>query len=205
MRMAWLQRLLHAVVLLLVQGSAVGPTWWANHSQPAPTWPRAATLPSVSRRRRALLTQQLNAAWLKPEVPVWDPLLPWRPRVKAFFPRRRGRLFHRRTAVGPRRARWRGWPQRGCRIGEATNPGPPLPGTPIGGDRPARERSPPRPAQRVFCPVPCCPCSDARRARGWTNVASMKNHIDAHLAGSLQGDVPATWLDSHALAVWCVG
>ena len=26
----------------------------------------------------------------------------------------------------------------------------------------------------------------------------MKNHTDAHFAGSLQGDVPATWVDSHS-------
>ena len=59
-----------------------------------------------------------------------------------------------------------------------------------------RDRSPPRQSQppRVFCPVPTCPCSDPARARGWATVATMKSHINAHLAGSLQGDVPIAWL-----------
>ena len=49
---------------------------------------------------RGRLTQQMNAAWLKPAPPVWNLL--------------------------------------------------------IGGDGPARKRSPPRPAQQVFCLVPSC-------------------------------------------------
>ena len=58
-----------------------------------------------------------------------------------------------------------------------------------------RDRSPPRQSQppRVFCPVPTCPCSDPARG-GWATVATMKSHINAHLAGSLQGDVPIAWL-----------
>ncbi|CAL1165087.1 unnamed protein product [Cladocopium goreaui] len=61
------------------------------------------------------------------------------------------------------------------------------PSTPTGQERsPARQPQ----TQRVFCPVPACPCSDPARARGWATVATMKSHIDAHLAGSLQGDVP---------------
>lgn len=47
---------------------------------------------------------------------------------------------------------------------------------------------------RVFCPVPTCPCSDPARAAGWTNDTTMRTHIDAHLAGSLAGEVPADWL-----------
>ena len=63
-----------------------------------------------------------------------------------------------------------------------------------------RERSPPRRAAsmhvdtRVYCPVPGCPCSDPLRARGWRSVFSMQSHIDAHLAGTLAGHVPTTWM-----------
>lgn len=29
-------------------------------------------------------------------------------------------------------------------------------------------------------------------------MSTMRNHIDAHLAGSLQGDVPVAWMDLHS-------
>ena len=85
----------------------------------------------------------------------------------------------------------------------------PAPGTPLGGERPRQRASSPRsPRQgggmavdgggshpdRVFCPVPSCPCSDPARARGWRSVHNMHSHIDAHLAGTLSGDVPAEWM-----------
>ena len=63
--------------------------------------------------------------------------------------------------------------------GEAAHPGPPAPGTPVGGER-QRERSPPRGAAsmhvdtRVYCPVPGCPCSDPLRARGWRSFSPCK-------------------------------
>ena len=50
---------------------------------------------------------------------------------------------------------------------------------------------------RVFCPVPTCPCADPLRARGWRSVHTMQSHIDAHMAGSISGDVPAAWLAQH--------
>ena len=100
----------------------------------------------------------------------------------------------------------------------------PSPGTPVGGERPCRRRSDsprsPRAAAavaavgdgagpsslpmevdnvrgRVYCPVTTCPCSDAARAPGWQSVATMRDHVDAHLSGALQGDIPATWLQTH--------
>ena len=39
-----------------------------------------------------------------------------------------------------------------------------------------------------------CPCSDATRAPGWSSEATLKGHVDAHLAGLLAGDVPEEWL-----------
>ena len=54
-----------------------------------------------------------------------------------------------------------------------------------------------RASGRVYCPVATCPCSDASRAQGWQSVATMKDHVDAHLSGALQGDVPAAWLQAH--------
>ena len=49
---------------------------------------------------------------------------------------------------------------------------------------------------RVYCPVPGCVQGDAARAKGWADNNSMRAHIDAHLAGTLQGDVPTEWLRS---------
>ena len=91
------------------------------------------------------------------------------------------------------RSTWSGWPARGTRIGEAAHPGPP-----------DRERLPARGAPpsvgsgaRVFCPVPGCLCADPARAPGWASATSMKSHIDAHLSGSLHGEVPSSWLANH--------
>ena len=50
---------------------------------------------------------------------------------------------------------------------------------------------------RVFCPVPGCFCADPARARGWANVSSMRSHIDAHLTGAAEGDVPQAWLEAN--------
>jgi hypothetical protein len=114
-----------------------------------------------------------------------------------------------------RHTRWRGGPSRGQRIGEAANPGPGAPGTPLGGERPRqRSLSPrsPRPAQvsamdvdgrgphsgsRVFCPVPGCPCSVPSHTRGWCSVTTMQSHVDGHMAGTLAGAIPAAWLQQH--------
>ena len=139
------------------------------------------------------------------------------------FPRRRlRRLFERQRANwhrrSPRLQRWGGWPLRAQRVGEASHPGPPAPGTPLGGERPyptgaARRRACPEsphghdPMQvdggvaaqgRVYCPVRGCPCGDSRGQafQGWASVACMRAHIDCHLAGTLQGEVPAEWMQA---------
>lgn len=116
---------------------------------------------------------------------------------------RRSRHLHRRT---PRLRRWRGWPLRGRRIGEASHPGPPMPGTPVGSERAQQRRrdrsgSPDTMAVdgvgaacRPYCPVAGCPCADPSRAAGWTNKATLLSHIDSHLAGTLQGNVSDQWL-----------
>eukprot|EP00435_Cladocopium_sp_Y103_P050554 s2413_g15.t1 len=44
--------------------------------------------------------------------------------------------------------------------------------------------------------LPGSSCADPLRARGWASVNTMQAHIDAHLAGSLQGEVPAAWLQA---------
>lgn len=122
--------------------------------QPAPAFPQ----PEAEARGHTEIEHPVQET---PRPVVQDPLLPWR---------RLPVRWHRRTACPrpQRRQAWAGWPQRGRRIGEAQNPGPLLPGTPVG-----RERSPPRRSQppQLFCPVPTCPCSDAARARGWATVA----------------------------------
>ena len=89
----------------------------------------------------------------------------------------------------------------------------PAPGTPVGGERPRRrppegaggadamEVDPGSPAapRRLFCPVGGCPCADANSARGWTSDSTLRAHVDAHLAGSLSGQVPSAWLQDRSL------
>ncbi|CAK9056954.1 unnamed protein product [Durusdinium trenchii] len=55
------------------------------------------------------------------------------------------------------------------------------------------------PGQRLFCPVPGCPCADGARARGWASAGTLRTHVDAHLGGSLAGRVPACWLQDRDL------
>ena len=56
-------------------------------------------------------------------------------------------------------------------------------------------RGPPTPWQSmVLGRVAGCPCADPSRAAGWTNKATLLSHIDSHLAGTLQGNVPDQWL-----------
>ncbi|CAE7257961.1 unnamed protein product [Symbiodinium microadriaticum] len=80
-----------------------------------------------------------------------------------------------------------GWPLRGVRIGEAGNPGPPD-AMEVDAD--------PRPG-RVYCPVQGCPCADPTQTAGYASIPAMRSHIDSHLAGTLQGDVPQDWMQTH--------
>ena len=50
---------------------------------------------------------------------------------------------------------------------------------------------------RVYCPVPGCPCADPAQTAGYATVPAMRSHIDSHLAGTLQGDVPEEWMRNH--------
>eukprot|EP00435_Cladocopium_sp_Y103_P064641 s718_g26.t1 len=158
-------------------------------------------LPQLGRRQRRHLTAALNSHGAGVGPPLWDPLLPWRHSTHLLkLSRHRGPLIrrqHRAFSTTGGRAHWSGWPSRGRRIGEASNPGPP---TASASSVLGRERSPARPAStnsRVYCPVPGCLCADPARARGWATIASMRHHIDAHLAGSVAGDVPNAWLETH--------
>ena len=38
----------------------------------------------------------------------------------------------------------------------------------------------------LYCPVASCPCSDPARAAGWAGEATLRGHVDAHLAGRWQ-------------------
>ncbi|CAE7388821.1 unnamed protein product [Symbiodinium natans] len=44
-------------------------------------------------------------------------------------------------------------------------------------------------AAKVYCPVIGCQCSDPSRSPGWASDATMRSHIDSHLAGTLAGEV----------------
>jgi len=60
-----------------------------------------------------------------------------------------------------------------------------------------RSRSRARPGTRVHCPVAGCSCTAGQHHRGWGSVASMVLHINAHLSGQLQDEVPASWLSEN--------
>ena len=120
----------------------------------------------LNRHQRRQVTRYLNAQTSsQPDEPVgcaFQWLQCARPQVR--WRRKRGHLFKQRAnwryASKPLRL-WSGWPLRGRRIGEAANPGP-EPGTPLGSERPARERSPPR----------ACSCSRFCLCRGGPRWAS---------------------------------
>lgn len=154
---------------------------------------RGPCLPRLGRRSRQQLTASLNRLW----------------GAQAHEARVGCRHRRHRPSRPARRRLWNGWPSRGCRIGEASNPGPAAPGTPVGGERGAARRrdrsaspramvvdSPPAP-HRLYCPVPGCPSADPSRAAGWTNKSTLRSHVDAHLAGTLQGQVPPQWFKGH--------
>ena len=135
-------------VPILILRPQLSSLWWFQPPVSTAACPCPCQLPpSLSRRQRLAVTKTLNNQWQ--ELPPDPSPVRWHCR----------RACHHQQ----RRQAWAGWPHRGMRIGEAQNPGPPLPSTPAG-----RERSPARQpqAQRVFCPVPACPCSDPARARG---------------------------------------
>ena len=108
------------------------------------------------------------------------------------------------------RRKWRGWPMRGRRIGEASKPGPAgsaamdvdsrgqtRAGSPTG--LPAAHRSRIEEQQRVYCPVIGCPASQPASAHGWGSHEAMRAHLDDHAAGSLAGDIPVDHLASQRL------
>ena len=174
----------------------------------------------LGRRARLAMTAALNEAWSAQAFEVdgnlcgglWHtprPAIKWR-RCRRLFEAQRRCWCNR-----GRRVRHRcGW--LGLRVGEASKPGPGSPGTPIhpaivragARQRSTSPRSPrrqppaspmdvdPAPAPRVYCPVAGCPCSDPARTAGWANHITIRSHIDAHLAGSLDGEVPVAWLQA---------
>ena len=51
--------------------------------------------------------------------------------------------------------------------------------------------------RRWHCPVTACPCADSTRHRGWASLATMSDHLNAHLSHDLVGNVSSDWLASH--------
>ena len=169
--------------------------------------PRGEWGASLDRRQRRELTRQLNVAWGHAPAPCRCRPYMWEPAQPVLWGRRPRRLLLRQAPRWQRsKARWSGRPACGVGFGEAKNPGPPAPGTPVGGKRDygprRRARSPSMdidvgaPPGRVHCPVPGCPCADAARSPGWATVPSMRHHIHSHLAGILEGGVPADWIQA---------
>ena len=111
--------------------------------------PPSPALPCCNRKVRRSLTEELRRAWAPDHgswQPQWSPLAGFGVPGQVRFPcRRPWRLYERQRATWGQqccaRGRWSGWPLRGRRIGEASKPGPPAPGTPIGSERPYPEAS----------------------------------------------------------------
>ena len=55
----------------------------------------------------------------------------------------------------------------------------------------------PLPGARMYCPVPGCPCADARRHKGWASLETMRAHLNWHCANSGEGRLPEGWLRDH--------
>jgi truncated hemoglobin YjbI len=160
------------------------PPWHAPDI--CPDEPGEPSLPSIGRRQRRQLTKILTIVW------------------SAHPP---GHSFLRK----PRLRRRSGL--RGVRVGEAANPGPPAPGTPlhpaIQRHRPCSPQDEPRASRRrvaepaapvrCFCPVPGCGHGDAARASGWGSHEAMRHHLDDHCSGTLAGAVPMDYLQAHGL------
>ena len=53
-----------------------------------------------------------------------------------------------------------------------------------------------RPNGRLLCPVSGCPCSQQDHP-GWSNMETIKVHINSHLSGQLEGSIPDAWLSAH--------
>ena len=79
----------------------------------SPSQPRSTDRPPAgcNRRQRAALTKELHQLWGKPCTQPCIQLGVWRP-AAVVWRRRRGRLITRNP-------RWKGWPLRGIRVGEA--------------------------------------------------------------------------------------
>ncbi len=51
------------------------------------------------------------------------------------------------------------------------------------------------PSSRIYCPVPGCPCSDARLGDGWQTLATLRAHLDAaHCSRPEERQIPDAWL-----------
>ena len=128
-----------------------------------------ATRCRIGRTERRVLTASLNRppATYGPEAcSIVDGL---RPRQWVRFARPCRRLF-RRQRPGSSRLRWRGWPLRGLRIGEASKSG--------------NVDALPAASFARF------PTALVGTRPGWTSHDAMRAHLDDHAAGTLQGAVP---------------
>eukprot|EP00973_Karenia_brevis_P070792 9839888-Karenia_brevis.AAC.1 len=55
------------------------------------------------------------------------------------------------------------------------------------------------------CPVRGCYCARGSEHPGWETDQALRAHIDAHLLGTLRGEVPEVWMREHGWVVcpWC--
>eukprot|EP00971_Amphidinium_carterae_P338483 6475844-Amphidinium_carterae.1 len=55
------------------------------------------------------------------------------------------------------------------------------------------------PGERIYCPVPCCPKHNSVTSAGWTSLQSLRPHLEEHLSGRLEGEIPQEWLHQRQL------
>ncbi|CAE7316738.1 unnamed protein product [Symbiodinium sp. CCMP2592] len=154
----------------------------------------------LNRRQRQERTRFFNHAWSDPspvETAPWLGL--WRPGEARMRHRRHRRLFPRRPLKPSLCGTWRGWPNRGRRIGEASNPGPVALAPPLAASGPDDANAMTLTAWTWKLPKGLLRPAHVSTAQCLLARAMILGaHIDAHLAGSLQGDVPEAWLQGRS-------
>eukprot|EP00971_Amphidinium_carterae_P129601 2566869-Amphidinium_carterae.1 len=54
-------------------------------------------------------------------------------------------------------------------------------------------------SSRTYCPVPGCIHHNPHSSPGWLSSAGMRDHLQEHATGRLQGDIPLSYMVEHRL------
>ena len=78
------------------------------------------------------------------------------------------------------------------------------PGAPLGLLFPSRKPRLPTALPSQLCPVSCCPCHLGEDAQLWTTRRSLKDHVEKHSTGLLEGQVTNQWPIDSSLQICLV-